>query len=113
LQPLHKRYERRFNMIILTTVEFPPQNAKEIGKRFLESTSLPDYLTRIGPYVLPLRGEGFQSLTIYQVDRPTRIAEAIEFLSNDMAKYFDVPGFTHSVSICLDGEEALKTVGLG
>jgi len=100
-------------MIILTTVEFPPQNAKEIGKRFLESASLPDYLTRIGPFVLPLKGEGFQSLTIYQVDRPTRIAEAFEFVSNDVTKYFDVPGFTHNISVCLDGEEALKTVGLG
>ena len=100
-------------MVILQTMIFPPESAKETGKRFLESASLPNYITRIGPFILSLKGEGIQGLTIYQVDRPTRIAEAFEYVSNDVTKYFGVPGLTYNISVCLDAEEALKTVGLG
>jgi hypothetical protein len=100
-------------MVILTTVLFSPESAKEVGKRFTESASLPDYLTRVGPFTLALKGEGIQGLTIYKVDRPTRLAEAYEFVSNDVTKYFGVPGLTYNISVCLEVDEALKTVGLG
>ena len=99
-------------MIILSTVSFPPESAKEIGKRYMEAAPLPDYITRRGPYILPLTGQGVQSISIYEVDRPTRMAEAVELLSNEQAKYFGIPGFTYSIQVCLDVEEALKTVGL-
>jgi hypothetical protein len=103
---------RRFTMIILSTSSFPPESAKEIGKRFTERVPLPDYITMRGPYILPRQGDGVQSITIYEVDRPTRIAEAVEFLSNEQAKYFGVPGYTYSINVTLEVEEALKTIGL-
>ena len=99
-------------MIILSTVSFPPESAKEIGKRFMEVAALPDYITRRGPYILPVTGQGVQSMSIYEVDRPTRMAEAVEFLSNEQAKYFGIPGYTYSINIALEVEEALKSVGL-
>ena len=99
-------------MIILSTVSFPPESAKEIGKRFMEVAPLPDYITRRGPYILPVTGQGVHSISIYEVDRPTRIAEAVEFLSNEQAKYFGVPGYTYSINVTLEVEEALKTIGL-
>ena len=100
-------------MIILTTTLFPPESAKETGKRFMEAAALPDYITRRGPYILPAKAEGIQGMTIYEVDRPSKIAEAIEWSANDVTKYFGIPGFTYSIQVCLDVEEALKTVGLG
>ena len=100
-------------MIILSISSFPPGSAKEIGKRFIERASLPDYIKMRGPYILPRPGEGIQSLTLYEVDRPTRMAEAFEFLSNQQAKYFGVEGYTYSINMCLDAQEALKAVGLG
>ena len=99
-------------MIIMTTTQFPPESAKETGKRFLEASSLPNFMTRRGPYILPLRGDGIQGITIYEVDRATRIAEAFEWAANDVTKYFGIPGFTYNMCVCLDVEEALKTVGL-
>jgi len=99
-------------MVILSTGSFPPESAKEVGKRFMEAASQPDYITRRGPFILPLRGEGVQSITIYEVDRPTRIAEAYEFIANEVAKYFSVPGYTYSINVCLEAEEAVKTIGL-
>jgi hypothetical protein len=99
-------------MIILSVSSFPPESAKEIGKRFTERASLPDYLTMRGPYILPRQGDGLQSITVYEVDRPTRMAEAVEFLSNEQAKYFGLQGYTYSINMCLEVAEALKTVGL-
>ncbi len=99
-------------MIILTISSFPPESAREIGKRFMERGSLPDYIKMRGPYVLPRQAEGIQSMTLYEVDRPTRMAEAVELLANEQAKYFGTPGYTYSINVCLEAEEALKTIGL-
>jgi hypothetical protein len=49
-------------MIILSTVSFPPESAKEIGKRFTELAPLPDYITRRGPYILPVTGQASTAL---------------------------------------------------
>ncbi len=100
-------------MIIITTTLFPPESAKETGKRFKEGGTPPDFITRRGPYILPAKAEGIQGITIYEVDRPTRIAEAVEWSANDVTKYFGIPGFRYSINVCLEVEEALKTVGLG
>jgi hypothetical protein len=99
-------------MIVMTTTLFSPESAKEVGKRFMESSALPDYITRRGPYILPTKEEGIQGITIYEVDRPSKIAEAVEWTANDVTKYFGIPGFTYSITVCLDAEEALKTIGL-
>jgi hypothetical protein len=104
--------KRRFTMIILSTISFPPESAKEIGKRFMEAAPLPDYITRRGPYILPVTGQGVHSISIYEVDRPTRMAEAVELLSNEQAKYFGIPGYTYSINVALDAEEAMKSIGL-
>lgn len=99
-------------MIIMTTTQFPPESAKETGKRFLEASTPPDFMTRKGPYILPLKENGIQGITLYEVDRATRIAEAFEWAANDAAKYFGIPGFTYNICVCLDAAEALKTIGL-
>ncbi len=100
-------------MIIMTTTLFPPESAKETGKRFMEAASLPDYITRRGPYILPAKTEGIYGISIYEVDRPSKLAEAYEWIANDVVKYFGVPGFTYNIAVCLDVEEALKTLGMG
>ena len=100
-------------MIIMMTTLFPPESAKETGKRFMESSTLPDYITRRGPYILATKSDGIHGITVYEVDRSNKLAEAYEWISNDVTKYFGVPGFTYNIAVCLDVEEALKTVGLG
>jgi hypothetical protein len=100
-------------MIILSVSSFPPESAKEIGKRFMERAPLPDYIKMRGPYILPRQEDGIKSITIYEVDRPTRIAEAFEHLSNDQARYFGVQGYSYSINVSLEAGEALKVVGLG
>ncbi len=100
-------------MIIMRTTIFSPEGAKEIAKCYMESATLPDYLTRRGPYILPAKTEGIYGIAIYEVDRPSKLAEAYEWIANDIVKYFGVPGFTYNISVCLEAEEALKTLGIG
>jgi len=78
----------------------------------MERGTLPDFVTMKGPFVLPRQGEGIQSITLYEVDRPTRMAEAVELLANEQAKFIGVPGYTYSINVALEVEEALKTIGL-
>jgi hypothetical protein len=98
-------------MVIIGTMSFPPESAKEIGKRFMEQLSLPDYMTMKGPYISTVKGEGIQGTTLYEFDR-SRMAEAFESVSNRYVTYFDVAGFTYTTDVYLDAQEALKMVGL-
>ncbi len=99
-------------MVIMGITSYPTESATEIGKRFQEAPSFPDYLTRRGPYILNVRGEGIQGFSIFELDR-SRMAEAVESISNYYVKFMGVPGFTFSVNVCLEPQEALKMIGLG
>ena len=98
-------------MIILGTLSFPPSSGKEVGKAFLQLPPLPDYITMRGPYVHGVKGEGVQSTVIYEFDK-SKMAEAFEHVSNRYAPYFDIAGFTYSINVCLEAQEALKVIGL-
>jgi hypothetical protein len=99
-------------MVVITKISFPPSSAKEIGKGFTELPALPDYITMIGPFISSSEGEGVQSIAIYECDN-SKLAEAVEHVSNRMVPYFDVSGFKYSVNTWLEAGEALKMIGLG
>ena len=100
-------------MVIILSTSYPSENATEMGKRFLELPPLPDYLTRRGPYVLGTKGEGITSTTIYEIDRSTKLAEAFEEVAKQAVHFLGVPGFTYSINVGLEAEQALKMIGLG
>ncbi|MBT3225259.1 MAG: hypothetical protein HN580_20185 [Deltaproteobacteria bacterium] len=99
-------------MVIITKSSFPPSSANEIGKRFTELPALPDYITMRGPFVRGSAGEGVQVTAIYECDN-SKLAEAVEHVSNRMVPYFGVTGFKYSVDTWLEAIEALKMIGLG
>ena len=39
-------------MVVLSFVSYPPESGEEIGKRFLELSPMPDYITMEGPYAI-------------------------------------------------------------
>ncbi|WDP88543.1 MAG: hypothetical protein HUN04_01815 [Desulfobacter sp.] len=99
-------------MIIFSMVSYPPEQAKEVAKRFLELPQVPDYLTKRGPYFYSTMEEGIVGLSIYELDK-SRIAEGKEFIGNYLATYFGVPGFKYEIKTLLDAEEGLKMIGMG
>jgi len=83
-----------------------------MGKRFQEIPALADYITRRGPYVLGVREAGIQSITVYEIDRSTKLAEACEEVGKQAVHFIGVTGFTYSIDVCFEVEEALKMIGL-
>ncbi len=98
-------------MVILAVLSFPPESAKEIGKRFLELPPVPDYLTMRGPFIQGVKGDGIQTTVVYEFDR-AKMADAMEAVSNRYVPYYGVPGFTYTINVCLEAQEALKMIGL-
>jgi hypothetical protein len=47
-------------MIFIGMITFPPESANEIGKRYLELPSLPDYMTMKGLYIPGMIKGGIQ-----------------------------------------------------
>ena len=98
-------------MVIITSVSYPPESVDEIAKRFMELPPLPDYITIKGPYINSLEGVGLQTITVYEIEDQSRLAEAITFVGSRMVVYYGVPGFTYSAFPWLEIEEALKLIG--
>ena len=98
-------------MVIIGMMTYPPERSNEAGKSFLAQESLPDYITMKGPYVLGVKGEGIQTVTIYECER-SRLPDAVEHVMNRYVKYHGVPGLTYSVNVWLDVGEALNLIGL-
>ena len=99
-------------MVILSLTSYPPESAKEVGKRFVELPPLPDYITMKGPYINSGVGEGIKGITIYEFEE-AKYPEASKFLGARVAALFGVPGFTYSLEPWLEVQDALELVGLG
>ncbi|MCP4023842.1 MAG: hypothetical protein GY729_18505 [Desulfobacteraceae bacterium] len=98
-------------MIIVSHVTYPPESAKEITKRFLTAPVLPDFLTKRGPYISTSRKEGIHSLTLYEVDNEN-LAKGIAAVSDSLAIYIGVPGYTYDIQPYFLVEEGLKILGM-
>lgn len=99
-------------MVIICDISFPQESANKVGKRFLESTPVPDYITLKGPYVKGKKMGGIQVLEIYELDN-AKVAEGIEFVTNRCVNYFGIPGYTYEINVYFEAVEALKMIGLG
>ena len=99
-------------MVIITENMFPAGSAKEVGKAFLGLPPLPEYITLKGPYIHSDAGKGIRSIVIYECDND-KLADALLVVGDRLANYFDVPGYTYSVNVWNEAQEALKMIGLG
>ena len=99
-------------MVIVSNLSYPPENAQDIAKRFLEAPQIPDFMTRNGPYINSTIDKGITTLSIYELDK-SKLGEGYEFLGNYMAIFFGVPGFKYETKPFLDVAEGLKMIGMG
>lgn len=98
-------------MVTISIVSFPPESAKEMGKRFMEMTPIPNFIELSGPYLYAEGGEGNKSITIYKYDK-TRAAEANEAIANAMTEFYGVPGFTYDLKLASGSATALNMLGM-
>jgi len=98
-------------MIITTSILYPPESANQIAKRFMETPTIPDYMTKKGPYTNSSIEEGITTISFYELDR-SKFADGYEFLGKYMATFFGVPGFKYEIRPYFEIEEAMKMVGM-
>ena len=99
-------------MVTISIVSYPPESAKEIGKRFLELSPMPDFINVVGPYAIPEILDGIQAFTIYKYDK-SKAAEANEAIANAHLTFFGIPGYTYSLKLASGADTSLKMLGLG
>jgi len=98
-------------MVIIGMQSYAPEGAKEMGKRFLGMGPVPSYITMKGPFIGGTKGEGIQTITLYECER-SKLPDAFEALGNRYAAYIGVPGYTYSIQVWYEATEALKMIGL-
>ena len=101
-------------MIIVVSSYYPPEQAKEMVKRYAQQVKTnpePSYLKLIGPYAKSDADKGIVVMTLYEVANE-RLAEGLLWAGQAMAAYIGVPGFTYTVRVWYTAAEALKTIGM-
>ena len=98
-------------MVIIGMSSYPPTSANEVGKLFLEQPPLAEFITRRGPYIFSVKGEGYQSISLFEFDN-SKMADAMKSIANFFAGLRDAPGFTYSTRVCFELQEALNMIGL-
>ncbi len=99
-------------MVIIGDISFPQESANDVGKRFLELPSVPEFMTLKGPYIKGKKNDGIQAFEIYELDK-SKVAEGIEFVTDRCVKYFGIPGYIYEINVYFEATEALNMIGLG
>jgi hypothetical protein len=98
-------------MVIITNISFPPESASDVGKRFLETAPVPDFMALKGPYIKGKR-DGIQAFEFYELDN-AKIAEGLDYVTNRCVAYFGIPNYRYEINVYFEAAEALKMIGLG
>ena len=107
---MEKRGENK--MVIIGKTSFPPESAKDVGKRFIELPPLPEFMTSSGPYIKSMGESNINCFEIFDMDK-SKLAEGYEFVTNRLVSYFGIPGYKYEVNVYMEATEALGMIGLG
>jgi len=102
--------KRRAEMIIICFSDYPIQSGKEVTRRFLKLSRLPDYIKGKGNYVYSTTGAGYHNISILEVD-DARVGEAFNAITRAYLNFIDVPGYSYDIKICYKVSEAIKLMG--
>ena len=97
-------------MVIIVNLSFPPESASDVGKRFLETAPIPNFMALKGPYIKG-RKDGIQAIELYELDN-SKLAEGEEYVTNRCVTYFGIPDFRYEIGVFFEAAEALKMIGL-
>jgi hypothetical protein len=99
-------------MVIIALLSCPLNSANELGRKFSQLPSSPDFIHIKGNYCYTEKGVGIQNVIIWDVERQ-RMADAIEFLNNRWVRaYTSVPGLSFSIFPALELGEAVRMIDL-
>ncbi len=90
--------------MIRCTFSVPFEIIKDYARKVSELSSLPEYITKRGPYIKEAPGGGTKIIIEYDFDR-ARFVEVWEVISKLFDRFYRVPGFALSAHILGKGKE--------
>jgi len=93
-------------MMIRCTFSVPFEKIRDYSKKVSELSSLPEYITKRGPYIKECSGGLSQIIISYDFDK-ARLVEAWEVISKQFDIFHGLPGFALSAHI-LEKNKELK-----
>ena len=90
-------------MVIRFTLSIPMKRIKEVA-RLTELPSLPECITKRGPYVNNAEGVANQIIITYESEK-TKLAEACQYIFKPLDVFQGVPGFTFSAHLLEEGKK--------
>jgi hypothetical protein len=96
--------QRRFKMVIKCTLSVPAENIEYYLRQSWEVMPSPEYINKVGPYVIEQGQTTHQIITTYEFDE-SKSLEAWECISEELDAFRIIPQFTLSVDILDRGRE--------
>ena len=96
---------------IIAESRWPSSSSDKLGRTWLEMGDVPDSQKMIWAGTLDDINLGVKGLVIWQCD-DSKIADTLSWIRKDLIRYNVVPGFSCSVNVWTEPEEALKLLGL-
>jgi hypothetical protein len=90
---------------------WPGTSAEQVAKTWVEMKALPDWLTMVWVGAKSEVNLGGRGLVMYQCYKD-KIDDSLAFIREDVARYLKIPGYSFSIDIWTEPEDALKMVGL-
>jgi hypothetical protein len=96
---------------IIAGSKWPTSSSEKLAKTWLEMGDVPESQKMIWAGTLDDINWGVKGLAIWQCD-DSKIADTLSWIRKDLVRYNEVPGFSCSVNVWTEPEEALKVFGL-
>jgi hypothetical protein len=96
---------------IIAQSRWPTSSSEKLAKTWLEMGDVPDTQKLIWAGTLDDIKVGVKGLVIWQCD-DSKIADTLSWIRKDLVRYNAVPGFSCSVNVWTEPEEALKVLGI-
>jgi len=96
---------------IIAQSRWPSSSSEKLAKAWLGMDDVPDTQKLIWAGTLDDIKAGVKGLVIWQCD-DSKIAATLSWIRKDLVRYNTVPGFSCSVNVWTEPEEALKVLGI-
>jgi hypothetical protein len=90
--------------MIRCTFSIPFERIRDYARELSEVSSLPEYITKRGPYIREVAGEVSKIIISYDFEK-ARLAEAWEAISKQCDIFHGLPGFALSAHILKKSKE--------
>jgi hypothetical protein len=94
-------------MMIRCTFSIPFEKIRGYAREFSELSSLPEYITKRGPYIREVAGELSKIIISYDFQK-ARLVEAWEVISKQLDRFHGLPGFALSAHIVEKSKEVKR-----